>query len=144
MLGHDQLYRWLTLLLFNHESSDGRNQALLRNALVRARFTEILGENRLPVELRGGLFITGILSMLDALLNIPMEQAIAPLNLSAATVDALLDGEGVYAPYLSLAIACEKGNQQSIEQLSTRLGMCDEEVNIAHINALVWSEGLDM
>lgn len=144
MLGHDQLYRWLTLLLFNHESSDGRNQALLRNALVRARFTEILGENRLPMELRGGLFITGILSMLDALLNIPMEQAIAPLKLSAATVDALLDGEGVYAPYLSLAIACEKGNQQSIEQLSTRLGMCDEEVNIAHINALVWSEGLDM
>lgn len=51
---------------------------------------------------------------------------------------------GVYAPYLSLAIACEKGNRQSIEQLSARLGMCDEEVNIAHINALVWSEGLDM
>ena len=143
MLGHDQLYRWLTLLLFNHESSDGRNQALLRNALVRARFAEILGESRLPADLRGGLFITGILSMLDALLNMPMAQAIASLKLSQPTIDALLNGEGVYAPYLRLAIACEKGDQQSIEQLSAELGMSDEEVNVAHINSLVWSEGLD-
>lgn len=143
MLGHDQLYRWLTLLLFNHESSDGRNQALLRNALVRARFAEILGESRLPADLRGGLFITGILSMLDALLNMPMAQAIASIKLSPPTADALLNGEGVYAPFLRLAIACEKGNQQNIEQLSAELGMCDEEVNIAHINSLVWSERLD-
>ncbi len=143
MLGHDQLYRWLTLLLFNHESSDGRNQALLRNALVRARFAEILGETRLPADMRGGLFITGILSMLDALLNMPMAQAIGALKLSAPTVDALLNGEGVYAPFLRLAIACEKGNQRSIEQLSAAMGISAEEVNIAHINALVWSEGLD-
>ena len=40
MLGHDQLYRWLTLLLFSHERADGRSQALLRNALVRARLAE--------------------------------------------------------------------------------------------------------
>lgn len=143
MLGHDQLYRWLTLLLFNHESSDGRNQALLRNALVRARFTETLGESRLPADLRGGLFITGILSMLDALFNMPMAQAIGSLKLSAPTVDALLNGEGMYAPFLRLAIACEKGNQRSIEQLSTAMGISAEEVNIAHINSLVWSEGLD-
>lgn len=144
MLGHDELYRWLTLLLFNHEGSEGRNQALLRNALVRARFAEILGENRLSADLRGGLFITGMLSMLDALLNVPMEQAIASLNLSQPIVDALLREQGGYSPYLRLAVACEKSDQTAIGQLTADLGLNPEEVNNAHINALIWTEGLDL
>lgn len=144
MLGHDQLYRWLTLLLFNHEGTDGRNQALLKNALVRARFTEILGDKALPADLRGGMFITGILSMLDALLNLPMEQAITTLKLSPQTVNALLGRTSPYTPYLRLALACENGDPRLIGHLSAELGLDAEEVNIAHLNALIWSEGLDL
>ena len=144
MLGHDQLYRWLTLLLFNHDGADGRSQALLRTALVRARFVELLGQGRLPADVHGGLFITGILSMLDALLNLPMDQAIANLKLTQPTVDALLRREGAYGPYLRLALACERGDTLEIERASAELGLDDTEVNIAHINALVWSESLDL
>lgn len=144
MLGHDQLYRWLTLLLFNHNGAEGRNQALLRNALVRARFAEILGESHVPADLRGGLFITGVLSTIDALLNLPMDKALAELKLAPPTVDALLRHEGPYAPFLSLAIACEEGNIQDIIAASAQLGIAPEEVNIAHINALIWSESMDL
>ncbi len=144
MLGHDQLYRWLTLLLFTHQDADGRSQALLRNALVRARFAEILGEDSLAKEYRGGLFIVGILSMLDALLNVPMEQALAPLNLSEPIVEALLHGRGVYAPYLRLAAACESSDRQAIGRLTEALDLSPEAVNLAHINALIWSEGMDL
>lgn len=144
MLGHDELYRWLTLLLFNHEGSDGRNQALLKNALVRARFTEILGDKALPADMRGGMFITGILSLLDALLNLPMEQAITTLHLSQPIANALLGRPGVYTPLLRLAIACEDGDPRLIGQLSSELGLDAEDVNVAHLNALIWSEGLDL
>jgi EAL and modified HD-GYP domain-containing signal transduction protein len=144
MLGHQQLYRWLTLLLFTHERGDGRSQALLRNALVRARFVETLGEARMAAELRGGLFVVGILSMLDALLNVPMGQAIAPLNLAPPIADALLHERGAYAPYLGLALACESNDQSSIGQVAEELGIPAEEVNTAHLNALIWSEGLDL
>jgi EAL and modified HD-GYP domain-containing signal transduction protein len=144
MLGHDQLYRWLTLLLFSHERADGRSQALLRNALVRARFAETLGESRMTAELRGGLFVTAILSMLDALLNISLDQAIASLNLAQPITDALLHGRGAYAPYLQLAVACENGDQDASARLAAELGLPPEEVNSAHINALIWSEGLDL
>ena len=142
-LGHDQLYRWLTLLLFNHEQGDGRNQLLLRNALVRARFMEALGEGKLPASLRGGLFIAGILSALDALLNLPMEQAVTTLNLAPSTVNALLGRPGPHTDYLRLAMAVEQGDQHLIQQLGSGLGVAAEEVNIAHLNAMIWSEGLD-
>lgn len=144
MLGHDQLYRWLTLLLFTHEKGDGRSQALLRNALVRARLVETLGEGRLGAELKGGLFVTGILSMLDALLNVPMGQAVASLNLAQPINEALLHGRGAYAPYLHLALACEHNDQTTLGHLAAELGLSAEEVNVAHLNALVWAEGLDL
>jgi len=144
MLGHDQLYRWLTLLLFTHTESDGRSQALLRHALVRARFAEMLGEERMAPELRGGLFIAGILSMLDALLNMPMEKAIASLNLAQPITDALLHGQGAYGLYLRLVMACERFDENAIGQLAGELGLSPEDVNIAHINALIWQEGLDL
>lgn len=143
MLGHDQLYRWLTLLMFTHNPGDPRCRALLKNAVVRARLTESLGESRLAAGERGGLFIAGILSMLDALLNLPMEQAIAPLKLPQAVVDALLKDEGAYAPYLQLARACEQFDQGVIGRLCARAGLSPEAVNLAHVNALIWSETLE-
>ena len=145
MLGHDQLYRWLTLLLFVHESAgQGRNLALLRNALIRARFTENLGAARMPPDLRDGLFIVGILSMLDALLGLPMSQAVEGLNLAEPIVEALLRGEGPYAGWLALAVACERRDPGAIGRLGASLGVDAQAVNLAHIEALIWAEGMDL
>jgi EAL and modified HD-GYP domain-containing signal transduction protein len=144
ILGYDQLYRWLTLLLFVSGQSDPRSQTLLRNALVRARFTENLGQARFRPDQRGGLFIVGILSLLDALLNLPMEQALSDLNLPDTVTDALLKREGPYAPYLELAIACENFDQEAIERVALAHHLDAEAVNLAHVDALIWSEGLEV
>lgn len=141
-LGHDQLYRWLALLLFSSEEPDARTQSLLRNALVRARFTENLGQCRLAPPRRGGLFIVGILSMLDALVNLPMDRAIAGLKLPEEIVFALLKRVGPLAPYLELAIACENFDQDTINRCATENGFSPDEVNFAHVDALIWSERL--
>ncbi len=144
MLGPDQLYRWLTLLLFTHQQGDGRSQALLRNALVRARLLETLAERHVAADMRGGLFVTGILSMLDALLNVPMGQAIASLNLAHPIAEALLHGRGIYGPFLRLAVACEQNDHELLAHLSQELDLTADEINAAHLNALIWTEGLDL
>jgi EAL and modified HD-GYP domain-containing signal transduction protein len=76
VLGYDQLYRWLTLLLFASGQPDQRTLALMNNALVRARLTELLGRKKLKPQEQEGLFITGIFSLLDALLSMSMETAL--------------------------------------------------------------------
>ncbi len=143
LLGYEQLYRWLTLLLFTQGPADPRGQALLRNALIRARFAEQLGESRLPAGERGGLFLVGILSTLDALFNVPMDQALGQLRLPDEVVAALTRGEGIYAPYLRLVLACEHFDQESIARLAELIGACADEVNLAHIKAMIWAEELD-
>ncbi len=142
VLGHDQLYRWLTLLLFAHTEGDPRSRALLRHAVVRGRLTELLGEAHLPKAERGGLFIAGILSMLDSLLGLPLAQALDGLQLPPGVLDALLRDTGPYAPYLQLARACEQFDQSTIAALCDQAGLSAEAVNLAHVNALIWSEGL--
>lgn len=141
-LGYEPLYRWLTLLLFSTREGDGRDEALLKSALVRARFMENLGAPRLPLDQRGGLFIVGILSHLDALLNQPMAEALEPLRLPDAMRAALLEGGGPYAPYLDLVRACERFDQAAVERLADGHGLGADEVNMAHVNALIWAESL--
>lgn len=143
LLGHDQLYRWLTLLLFTHTEGDPRARTLLKHAVVRARLTELLGETRLPRTERGGLFIAGILSMLDSLLGLPLAQALEGLRLPPSVLDALLHDTGPYAPYLQLARACEQFDQAAIAAWCDRAGLSAEAVNLAHVNALIWSDGLE-
>jgi EAL and modified HD-GYP domain-containing signal transduction protein len=144
LLGYDQTYRWLTLLLFSSVRATARNQTLLRNALARAHFTEALGREHMEPAQRGGLFITGMFSQLDALLNIPMTQALANLNLPDAVANALVHGDGPYAPYLELATACEHFDQEAIAALAADANLDADTVNLAHVNALIWSESIDI
>jgi len=144
VLGYDPLYRWLTLLLFASGQPDHRTLALMKNALVRARLTELLGQRKLKPNEQDGLFITGIFSLLDALLNMPMEAALASLKLPPAIETALTKREGIYAPYLDLAIACEEAEDQVIATYAAVSGISAEDINLAHVQALVWAEEVDL
>ncbi len=146
-VGRDELYRWLTLLLFNSRQPGPLDEALRENALVRAKLAELLAQGRMMPKECDEAFVVGILSVIDALLEIPMADALAQINLPEAVSEALLRGEGKYAPYLKLAIACEESDQATIRALATELDMDALMVNQRHIDALGWtmsfSESLD-
>ena len=144
ILGYKQLYRWLTLLLFTSGKADPRSKALLQNALVRARMTELLGQGKLSPAEREGLFIVGIFSLLDVLLNVPMEQALEQLQLPDPVMAALARREGIYAPFLALSVACEEADQEAIIEYAAACGLDANEVNTAQVKALVWAEEIDL
>jgi EAL and modified HD-GYP domain-containing signal transduction protein len=138
-VGRDELYRWLTLLLFSSKKPDHLDNALRENALVRAKLAEQLAAGRMLPKERDEAFVVGILSVIDALLEMPMQEALAQLSLPAAVTEALLHREGKYAPYLKLAIACEESDQATIKALADELGMDAFMVNQRHIEALTWA-----
>ena len=146
-VGRDQLYRWLTLLLFSGKEPNPLDEALRENALVRARLVEKLADGRMSRKECDEAFVVGILSVIDALLEIPMRDALAQPSLPETMSDALLRREGKYAAYLKLAIACEESDQDTIRTLATECDMDAVMVNQYHIKALTWtlnfSEKLD-
>lgn len=139
IIGHRQLYRWLTLLLLT--SSHGTaTSALIQMAMTRGRFIELLGRNCLEGRDCDNLFIVGAFSLLDAILEMPMDNVLENLRLPENVVDALQYQKGVYAPFLNLVKACECLDWEMIEKISSSLLMVPETVNRAHLEALAWSE----
>lgn len=141
ILGYQQLYRWLTLLLVTAGQATTPH-ALLITAMTRGRLTELLGQDYVESRDRDNLFVVGMFSLLDAILETPMEKVLERLSLPAAVSDALLSRQGMYGPFLELAEACEQGDAEKIEDLATSLQLEPKKINSAHLDALSWAETL--
>lgn len=141
ILGYQQLYRWLTLLIVT--SNEGATPpALMKTAITRGRLTELLGQDMVDRSERDNLFIVGIFSLLDAMLEMPMDKVLDKLTLPENIADALLTREGIYGPFLSLAEACESADMARINELAMSLTLEPAKVNEAHLQALAWVEEL--
>ena len=140
IMGQDKLYRWLTLILFTGGQTQELDQAVLENALVRARVAEQLASKALFAKARDEVFVTGLFSLLDVVMHMPMEQVLKQISLPVEITEAIVSQRGPYAPYLALAIACEQDDLGSIEALSGQIGRDVAEINAVHMDALLWTQ----
>lgn len=142
ILGYQQLYRWLTLLLVT--AGEGTTSpALMRSTVTRGRLTELLGQEHLGPADRDNLFIVGVFSLLDAMLEMPMDKVLDRLFLPESINDALLHRQGIYGPFLALAEACEASPEQ-VEKQALALQLEPDTVNRSHLEALAWTEKLGL
>ncbi|MCU6433207.1 HDOD domain-containing protein [Undibacterium sp. Jales W-56] len=140
ILGYSPLYRWLSLLLAT-ASTSGYSPVLLETAIVRGRFAELLGQSCMSKAEAENLFVAGMFSLLDRLLGISMDEVLSTIQLPEAVTEALISRGGVYGPYLALAEACEL-NSMLVGSLSESLRIKPNEVNTAHLSALVWAKNI--
>lgn len=139
ILGYRQLYRWLTLLLITADDASA-SPALIQTAMARGRFAELLGQRYLEGRERDNLFIVGVFSLLDVILEMPMSSVLENLNLPENISAALLHRSGVFAPFLKLVEASENLDWETLDSLSKALLLSVEQVNQAHLEALGWAE----
>ena len=101
---------------------------------------ELLGTEKAPGQSES-LFLVGLLSLADIVLQVPLAKAIAPLSLADEVRAALLDHSGPYRPFLDLTIACEQGfkEPERLQQAAERCGISPEEATDSHLAALQWA-----
>lgn len=142
ILGYQKLYRWLTLLLVTAGAESTTPPALMKTAITRGRLVELLGQHFLDGTDRDNLFIVGVFSLLDVMLEMPMEKILETLLLPDNVTDALLQREGIYGPFLELAEACEDPHMTDVPRLTEQLQLSPDMLNRAHVSALAWVEEL--
>ncbi|MBY0572422.1 MAG: HDOD domain-containing protein [Undibacterium sp.] len=140
ILGYSPLYRWLTLLLAT-ASSSGSSPVLLETAILRGRFAELLGQAFMSKTEAENLFVAGMFSLLDRLIGLPMQEVLSTIQLPDAVVEALISRSGPYGPCLALAEACEL-NSMLVLSMAESLKISPEDVNRAHLSALVWAKNV--
>ncbi|KPC53102.1 EAL and HDOD domain-containing protein [Amantichitinum ursilacus] len=142
ILGYQKLYRWLTLLLVTAGAETGSAPALLKTAVTRGRLVELLGSHFLDGQDRDNLFIVGMFSLLDVLLDMPIDRILETLILPESISDALMERSGMYGPFLELAEACEDPEMSEVPRLCEQLQITPDMLNRAHVQSLAWVEEL--
>jgi c-di-GMP-related signal transduction protein len=107
---------------------------LLRLSAIRGKFLEqvaiTLGINE------GELFMLGLFSLLDAMLDNPMEVLVGQLPLSVEVREALVQRSGSLAPFLLLVEAYEQCNWSDVDLRLNQLQLNPEKIQTFYLDAV--------
>lgn len=147
VLGRRQLQRWLQLLLFtaHQRGADHYPSPLMQLAATRGRLLEILAgrEGKGDPEHQDRAFMVGIMSLLDALLEMPLADILARLNLAEEVRLALLEREGPLGRLLRLAERLEQGDfAATADLLRQSPGLELNAVTDAQLEAMTWANDI--
>lgn len=144
MLGWNNLKNWLRVVLLS-ETSENRNASeLVFLSAQRGKFLEQICRFH---DFWGfepdSLFLLGMFSLLDVLLNQPMTEVLKYLPLADKLKGALLmQDNNEYVPLLKLARYLEEAAFAKTEIMIAQLGLDTAKVKEAYRNALEWANKL--
>lgn len=139
LLGEHDLRKWL-LLVYTVAAGGAKNPELVNAALVRARFAELLGPH---AHLSGAsLFIVSLLSLMGAILNIPLPTLMQQISVPDEIADAVLGEPNALRRCHDLVVAYEAGDWASCETLRQELHIHREHLRPAYLEALQWARRL--
>ena len=126
LLGEQEFRRWVSIFAVVAMSS-GKPPELVRTALTRAYFCEEFSSAAGLNEKKPSLFLMGLLSIADALLDKPIAEVLRTLPISEEVKTALVGGENRFRDVYELLLALERGEWPQLSARVERLG-CDEEM----------------
>ena len=107
ILGERDLRRWVRLIAAVGAGQD-KTSDLVLSALVRGRFCELLAPKVAHGE--SDLFLMGLLSLIDAMLETPMQAVLEKIPLDSATNAVLLGQPSVLRPVFQLCWRMKAGS----------------------------------
>ena len=136
VLGEREMRRWVRLIVAVGAAEQTCSELVLMG-LARARFCETLS-CRLQAD--SDLFLLGLLSIMDAILEVNMELLLEQLPVNHETKAVLLGQNSSLRPLYRLMLAQESGEWSESSELARQLKIPDEEVASTWFQALQWAQ----
>ena len=136
LLGERETRRWLHLVA-TLAAGQNKTSALILAALVRARFCELLGIK--SGQRDSDLFLMGLLSLMDAILDMSMAEIMKSVSLDPECKAALLSNAGPSGMVYQLVVAQEAGDWPRVAELAGKLHISQSEVSDEHWRAMQWA-----
>ncbi|MBW2142284.1 MAG: HDOD domain-containing protein, partial [Deltaproteobacteria bacterium] len=139
LLGEVEARKWISLTALAGMSEDKPGE-LIRMAIIRAKFCELLAcevgfNNR-----KSDLFLLGVFSMVDAIMDRSAGEIVEEISLAEDVKDALLGEENRLRKIFNLVVAYEKGEWETVADLSAGFKI-DEDVSPGlYLNSIAWAE----
>ena len=137
MLGQKDLTRWIQTTVIEKLCSDKPNE-LMRLSLLRAKFAENLAPVFGMAMRSQELFLTGLFSILDIILDCSMEEALSMVRVSGRIRAALLEHTGSLAEVLHFIVKYESAEWQEVSRQLVLKNIEIPDVSHAWVSSLQW------
>ncbi len=137
MLGQKELKKWINTAVTRELCADRPNE-ITRLSLLRAKFAENLAPLFEQAMFSSEMFLMGLFSVIDIILDKPMEEALSLVKVSKNIQDALVKHEGEFTQVLDFIINYENASFQEISRQMLLKNIDDDRVYEAYIESLGW------
>jgi EAL and modified HD-GYP domain-containing signal transduction protein len=138
-IGQVELKKFIALLAMSDLNSD-KNPEILRLSLARAKFCEQIALCRFESENPPKAFLTGILSLIDGILDHELEQVLDVLPIHEEIKSALRNEKCDLGNYLLLVKNIEKGLWKESEIIANIIELDSEICFEAYSKSLSWAD----
>lgn len=136
ILGEREIRRWVRMVAALGAGQDKPSDLVL-SAMVRARYCELLG-SKIPHG-ESDLFLVGLLSLMDAILEIPMGVVLEGISLDRETRAVLLGQKSQLDPVYRLMLSQEMADWAKISELSAQMKLPESLLTECHWKAMAWA-----
>jgi len=135
LMGETDFRRWVSVFCVIAMSS-GKPPELVRTALTRAYFCENFSATAGVPERSSSLFLMGLLSVVEALLDKPIEEILRTLPISEDIKTALNGGKNRFRDIYELLLALEQAEWPQLSTFTEKLGCSEESIPDSYKTAL--------
>ncbi|MDR3294443.1 MAG: HDOD domain-containing protein, partial [Clostridiales Family XIII bacterium] len=137
MLGQEEVRKWISAAAANHLGSEKPNE-ITKLSLIRARFAEALAVKFGLYADAQSLFLMGVFSVLDVMLEMSMEDALRLVLVSGDIQEALTKHTGKYGDVYNFIVDYEAANWATVSRMLILHDLTTEDIYGAYVEALCW------
>ncbi len=137
-MGEAEIRRFVSLVAMSNLAK-GKPGELIRAACIRGKFCELLGAVIVQPVKPSKLFTLGMFSLIDAILDQPMQKVMKDLPLADDIKTALIERKGRLIGYLLLAETYEKGQWDQMAKITQVMQIPEEKLPQLYLQACKWS-----
>ncbi|PRR81700.1 EAL and HDOD domain-containing protein [Clostridium vincentii] len=137
LLGKKEIVKWLYVVLLN-ELKQNSSKELVSLGLLRAKFCEKLCINSKIRDKGFMAYMTGLFSLMDAILGAPIDNIVKELYLPDEVKDALISKNNSLNDILSLVISYEKGDWNRVLDFAKELSIKPDIIVKNYFDSLEW------
>ncbi|MDR2166810.1 MAG: HDOD domain-containing protein [Clostridiales bacterium] len=137
LLGQAEVRKWVTTVIAGLLADDKPGE-LTRLALLRAKFAENMARHFEMAMQANTLFLMGLFSILDAALNLPMDEALKLIQVDDEVYDVLANQKGRFMPVLDFIVAYESADWNTCKNIMAINNIDPGEVFKAYIDTVEW------
>lgn len=141
LMGIQEIKKWVNLVALDSIGYD-KPQELVVIALIRAQFCELTAVKTGLSENGHDYFLLGLFSVLDALVDRPMEEILSELPISDDIKSALMGADNTLHDVYCLALAYEKGDWAATSEYARKLQIAEADLPDMYFRSVQWANAV--